>query len=180
MSDIRLRAWNKVAKRMFMVNDISGMLQNTIVSCEHSGFRDCVKTKVCCKHGDACSCMEGIEGWEDEVELMQYIGRKDKNGEEIYRGDMIKRISLEPEYDDTGLPGGTYVAGYRLKEKIFVASMELNYDNPLLGVAYYPEVGEDFLDEDKEAYAEELNLVGDYIIGNIYENPELLKRGEHQ
>nr|DAD62051.1 MAG TPA: YopX protein [Caudoviricetes sp.]DAR23271.1 MAG TPA: YopX protein [Caudoviricetes sp.] len=81
----------------------------------------------------------------DEIELMQSTGLKDKNGKEVFVGDIIKctrgcphEVYLEKEY------GGTYVGG-----------MPAIY---LKGI--------------REGYA----WTGDeVIIGNIYENPELLE-----
>ena len=84
----------------------------------------------------------------DEIELMQSTGLLDKNGKEVFVGDIIKctrgcphEVYLEKEY------GGTYVGG-----------MPAIY---LKGI--------------KEGYA----WTGDEeILGNIYENPELLEEEE--
>ena len=81
----------------------------------------------------------------DKIELMQSTGLKDKNGKEVFVGDIIKctrgcphEVYLEKEY------GGTYVGG-----------MPAIY---LKGI--------------KEGYA----WTGEEeILGNIYENPELLE-----
>lgn len=81
----------------------------------------------------------------DKIELMQSTGLHDKNGKEVFVGDIIKctrgclhEVYIEKEY------GGTYIGG-----------MPAIY---LKGI--------------REGYA----WTGDEkIIGNIYENPELLE-----
>lgn len=87
----------------------------------------------------------GINAKIDEFELMQSTGLKDKNGKEVFVGDIIKctrgcphEVYLEKEY------GGTFIGG-----------MPAVYLKGLL--SGYAWTG-----------AEE-------IIGNIYENPELLE-----
>ena len=84
----------------------------------------------------------------DEIELMQSTGLFDKNGKEVFVGDIIKctrgclhEVYIEKEY------GGTYIGG-----------MPAIY---LKGI--------------REGYA----WTGDEkIIGNVYQNPELLKATE--
>ena len=84
----------------------------------------------------------------DEIELMQSTGLHDKNGKEVFVGDIIKctrgcphEVYLEKKY------GGTYVGG-----------MPAIY---LKGI--------------REGYA----WTGDEeILGNIYENKELLEKEE--
>lgn len=75
----------------------------------------------------------------DEYELMQFTGLKDKNGKDIFEGDIIHAESKDGE--------------------------NVNYDEVVefKGGAYYPvcEVPE------KENWFE--------VIGNIYENPNLLR-----
>ncbi|MTV91098.1 hypothetical protein GM544_11725 [Streptococcus pneumoniae] len=84
----------------------------------------------------------------DEIELMQSTGLKDKNGKEVFIGDIVKctrgcphEVYLEKEY------GGTYIGGM---PAIYLKGL-------LSGYAWT---------EDEE------------IIGNIYENPELLEDKE--
>lgn len=79
----------------------------------------------------------------DQVELMQYTGLKDKNGKEIYEGDLVK--------------GKTDIFE-RLVGSIEYAGCAYVVD----GVGKYIKI------------REELNRSYE-IIGNIYENPELLE-----
>lgn len=82
----------------------------------------------------------------DKTHLMQYIGLKDMNGEEIYKGDIIKYWNLTfKEYEICEIRWIdkfiTYVATDRLDNNIFIQSID-------------------------EKRIE--------IIGNIYKNAELL------
>jgi uncharacterized phage protein (TIGR01671 family) len=100
----------------------------------------------------------GESGWVDfnNVELMQYTGLKDKNGKEIYEGDVIpyhfnKKTVSTVKYGEYHNPfdsdnHGGHVGFY----------LEWNEENSLLRVdlGYWIKVSE--------------------VIGNIYENPELL------
>lgn len=99
----------------------------------------------------------------DQVELMQYIGLKDKNGVDIYEGDLIV-MDVYPFFDDGK---SNYVGEVQL---IFSSwQYVLTCVNP-----------------DKNGISEGINellnpdgyeegAITQYIIiGNIYENPELL------
>ena len=86
-----------------------------------------------------------------EYELMQYTGLKDKNGREIYEGDVYVHNVQD------------YVAGH---------PREINFIKPVtfeMGAFW---VGDmllvDAIENDSESK----------VIGNIYENPELLEEGE--
>ena len=73
--------------------------------------------------------------------LMQFTGLKDKNGKEIYEGDILTS------------PDGDFEVCF--DEGCFWVSQELDFNAPLYVYATYENICE--------------------VIGNIYENPELIK-----
>lgn len=91
--------------------------------------------------GDGITFLRGAE----KIELMQSTGLLDKNGKEVFVGDIIKctrgcphEVYLEKEY------GGTYIGGM---PAIYLKGIREGY-----------------------AWTE-----AEEILGNIYENPELLE-----
>jgi uncharacterized phage protein (TIGR01671 family) len=90
--------------------------------------------------------------WDDSVVIIQYTGLKDKNGKEIYEGDVLRdRIS-----------GVVWVVKFGLNKKAgyigwYVENEEIERTSTIAG-----DYG-----ADQNSYVE--------VIGNIYENPELLK-----
>ena len=120
----KFRTWNKLASRMYIVNGLHfdrGMVQYA--------------------NNDNAIRFIKLEN----IILMQSTGLHDKNGKEVFVGDIIKctrgcphEVYLEKEY------GGTYVGG-----------MPAIY---LKGI--------------REGYAW---TGAEEILGNIYENPELLE-----
>ena len=87
--------------------------------------------------------------------LMQYTGIKDRNGIEIYEGDILMYVPL-PEHNDGTCGGDTYVVEW--KDFGFTARW-LQATDP---AAAYPPNALDGADEDME------------VIGNIYQHPDLL------
>ena len=124
---LRFRAWHKTWEEMGKVKRIRFDDDGNVTTVLFYGKDFGTNTKI------------------DEIELMQSTGLHDKNGKEVFVGDIIKctrgclhEVYIEKEY------GGTYVGG-----------MPAIY---LKGI--------------REGYA----WTGDEkIIGNIYENPELLE-----
>lgn len=91
-----------------------------------------------------------ITAYPDEIELMQSTGLKDKNGQEIFEGDII-----DIEVDDTETP---------INARVF--------QNSKIGILMF-HVFEDNEDVPMVELLED-NSVAFEIIGNIYDNKELL------
>ena len=122
----RFRAWDKLDKEIYGVEEINWF----------NGEFDFIGDGITFKR-DA-----------DDVELMQSTGLKDKNGKEVFVGDIIKctrgcphEVYLEKEY------GGTYIGGM---PAIYLKGIREGY-----------------------AWTEH-----EEILGNVYENPELLEDKE--
>lgn len=124
MSEIKFRAWDKIEKRIEEVVDFT-------------------RTWVSIPVPDEDGCHLEQRKMED-IELMQYTGLKDKNGTEIYEGDILNH-HYHKEIGDI-----------RWEEKR--ATFLLFYTDGLK---------DGLLSVDRPSYE---------IIGNIYENPNLLKK----
>jgi uncharacterized phage protein (TIGR01671 family) len=90
---------------------------------------------------------------DDEDILMQYIDLKDKNGKEIYEGDIIKYYNSIGEY------GIGIIESFFDTVNLHCRWIEQKTENPSL-----------FTSIDYLGCSEEIEL-----IGNIYENSELLR-----
>ena len=90
---------------------------------------------------------------EGDFNIMQYTGLKDKNSKEIYEGDIVAYQGY-PE-----LP-------------LSVASVEWNNERARFIIRWQD--GQSHLGHDTFDRAE--YLIGYEVIGNIYENPELLEK----
>jgi uncharacterized phage protein (TIGR01671 family) len=94
----------------------------------------------------------------DKYVLMQYTGLKDKNGREIYEGDIVKLDDGFIGEVDYGCVGGCSFRLYETNDEIEGGLRDLD-------TAY-----------DYKVINNEINLInGKEIIGNIYENPKLIK-----
>jgi hypothetical protein len=92
------------------------------------------------------------------LEVMQYTGLKDKNGKEIYEGDLgyPSRANKQRLFQVKWFPHGTY--GW-----VWVAPSLTRAGNTVFGG----------VDDISNAFSSD--QWGCEVIGNIYENPELLQ-----
>ncbi len=140
MREIKLRGYDKVRFRAYDKIDGFGEMitLNTL-----EGTATCITN-------DGITFLANIE------ELQQYTGLKDKNGKEIYEGDILK---LEENFAKiTDADRNIVIVGYDMGGFMYGRSHDPLHMNTYLWMG-----------------AELKSLE---IIGNIYENPELLKKDE--
>ena len=96
----------------------------------------------------------------DNAELMQYTGLKDKNGKEIYEGDIVKGEFWVGE--DIGL--------VKFGEHSIMTGHDNEYDSSIDAPAYGY-----FVDLSPHSECSLVDTQDLEVIGNIYENPGLLE-----
>ncbi|MDG7248884.1 YopX family protein [Streptococcus pneumoniae] len=131
----KFRVWVKIGKRMVFSDDILAIdYENKEIVTQQVYFESglAVERDIYCYDFD-------------DIELMQSTGLKDKNGKEVFVGDIIKctkgcphEVYLEKEY------GGTFIGG--------------------MPAVYLKGFGDGYAWTEYEE-----------IIDNVYENPELLE-----
>ena len=133
--EIKFRAWNDVAKVMYESN-IPGLLIH--FDSELNGL-------------DENGMLEGTDNTKQH-QIMQYTGLKDKNGKEIYEGDILE-ISMG--------------AGSPLR-------CSIEYKAPSFCRRWIDKVSRNRRPMEIEPMAWNTHIIYK-VIGNIYENPELLE-----
>jgi len=102
----------------------------------------------------------GIDGFEDqEIDgfLVQYTGHKDRNDKEIFEGDILKYTDRLDHME--GIEAGSI--GH------------VKWSDSEIGYKIYDELNDEYYSYDLQ-FLHEYGKGGE-IIGNIHENPELLK-----
>jgi uncharacterized phage protein (TIGR01671 family) len=140
MKDIKFRIWHKETKQMIVLDKIW-------LDSEYSSLA--FRSKL--EEWDGIDRLPHGFNNEDnpykEYELMQYTGLKDKNGKEIYEGDIVKWKEYKNEYP-----------------------LVLTEENKIIKT----KVVEFNIGEIWQGYQLDKNME---VIGNIYENPNLLSEG---
>lgn len=163
MREIKFRAWDKTDKQMAVPGHLTVTLHlegDIVVYIGDDGGK-----KGLWEHE--------IPEYQDRFVLMQYTGLKDKNGKEIYEGDIVKQEDSVREViwfsGTVGINGGEY------------ADIHTGFATKIIFPEDYVEVGGiEGIAEKYDFY----NYGGNggittedcEVIGNIYENPELLNK----
>ena len=161
--EIKFRAWQKYHKTMLEVLNI-GFKDGKVNSLKVEYPEDTIPRVVFYQKNDKKFWLD-----DDCIKLMQYTGLKDKNNKEIYEGDILKEengdldvcLYLEVVASYGFVPIEIYMYNYKeqgesINELSLVEEMYKEYD-----IQCFPRnlTARDYLE----------------VIGNIYENPELLK-----
>lgn len=135
MREIKFRAWDRDSQNMVIASTFKANPVN------------CLK-----------SLSEQAE--ESRFELMQYTGLKDKNGFEIYEGDVVKVVYEEYPDEDFAIGKVWWFQCYYPAFDVYVPS-----ERAKTGFESYSDGYNAFT-------CDEISIE---VIGNIYENPELLE-----
>ncbi|MDS2499436.1 YopX family protein [Streptococcus pneumoniae] len=137
----RYRAWIKTEKRMFFSDDILAIdYENEEIVTQQVYFENGLPDDR------DIYCYDF-----DEIELMQSTGLKDKNGKEIFEGDIVRTTRFLGRADEIG---GFY-----------------EYDKEFIGIVKQLE-GSWVIDTGSDAVCLWTEIEENEIIGNIYENKE--------
>ena len=160
MREIKFRAWLKYGKEIVDVEGID--LMNKVINYIYNDYEN--------------NGQEIIGAYFEDIELMECTGLKDKNNKEIYQGDILLSttedgvflISIDfgfPDKEDTNI-----LKGFKMKiEKTLSENQYFQYFNSKL-IELIDKCRIPVEECNNEKYISD----GWWIIGNIYENPELL------
>jgi uncharacterized phage protein (TIGR01671 family) len=129
MREIKFRVWDARLKKMFRADSLMWKEDGLWAKCNNQ--RKAFKQFI-------INCNSNSKF------LMQYTGLKDKNGKEIYEGDILRNkygLTVEVHYTE-----GYFCYGNSITPDMAIMTIQQSNDCE--------------------------------VIGNIYENPELLKKGQ--
>jgi uncharacterized phage protein (TIGR01671 family) len=152
MNDLEFRAWDIKNKKMYNVKEISFDYKEIVIK------RACEKEEEIIKNGGHY-CSSCDPEYDDfllfkDAELMQYIGKKDKNDQKIYEEDLVRYVKKGVVINIEDQPFDIIGIG-----KIEYNEYECGY----------------YINDEKEEQLIKLNWPDEIeVIGNKFEPPELI------
>lgn len=156
MREIKFRAFLKEKKKMLPVTYLTLSDEES----EQVGVADC--------NNEGCVLCVDFYDYE-KVELMQYTGLKDKNGKEMYFDSDVVKLTVWHGYVAPSVSISTHdvIDGIDSAKYEYTGLIQKDrFGNPFIKDFYFANL----LDADKYEFE---------ILGNIYENPELMEEQQN-
>ena len=113
---------------------------------------------------DFCVGGDYTDDWVEAETVGQFTGLTDKNDNKIFEGDICKVTYLDRRCNSNGKH---YLAENEMIEKVVFKNGAFCFKVIIEDIAMYRPIGFDIYEKQKIKYVE--------VIGNIYDNPELLE-----